>query len=135
MLDDAVGRRCPDHVHSDVEQRVASLIVGEGNGCTQARRDEPLIDLESSSIGRAGGVQQRYVRAGVKLADKDEGIRGLLVLDGLKAVNFYNGVDTAIGTQAAEVSDGGPAMELVYQGSSRGGMSPWGAGGESECYE
>ncbi len=133
MRDGAGGR--PGHTHRDVE-RVARNCVEDGNGRVQACREEFLIDLESRVVSKAGGCQQLCVRADVKLADKDVGTtKGLLVDGVLRAVNEYKGVDTAIGTQAVEVSLGGHAMEPEHEGGSRCCMSPGGAGGESEGYE
>jgi hypothetical protein len=133
VRDGAGGR--PGHAHRDVE-RVARHRVEDGNGRTQARREEFLIDLESRAARRTEGGQQLCVRAEVKLADKDVGTtKGLLVDGVLRAVNEYKGVDTAIGTHVVEVSLGGHAMEPKHEGGSRCCMSPWGAGGESEGYE
>src|SRR5215469_5513447 len=133
VRDGAGGR--PGHVHRDVE-RITGNKVGDGDGRAQARREELCPDLESRAARRTGGGQQLCVRAEVKLADKDVGsTKGLLVDGVLRAVNEYKGVDTAIGTQAVEVSLGGHAMEPKHEGVHRCCMSPWGAGSESEGYE
>ena len=56
LVRDGAGGR-PGHAHGDVE-RVARHIVEDGNGRTQARREEVnLIDLESGVGSRAGGLQ------------------------------------------------------------------------------
>ena len=125
----------PGHAHSYVE-RATRNEVGDRNGRTQARREELLIDLEIRVVSKAGGSQQLRVCATVKLADKDIGPANCLFIEGvLKAIDEHKGVDTAIGTQAVEVSLGGHAMEPEHEGGSRCCMSPGGAGGESEGYE
>ena len=133
MPDGAGGR--PGHAHRDVECATRNK-VGDRNGRVQACREKLHIDLETRVGSKAEGIQQLRVCADVKLADKDVGTtKGLLVDGVLRAVNVYKGVDTAIGTQVVEGSEGGHAMEPEHEGGSRCCMSPWGAGGESEGYE
>ena len=60
VLDGAGGR--PGHVHEHRE-RIARHSVGDGNGRTQACRQEILIDLESRVIRPSGCIHYGCVRA------------------------------------------------------------------------